>query len=269
MNPCGNKETFSKDQLELFLKQFLEATDQEGSIIKNDQILYATDFFLKAVDFSRLMGQLKREAASEREWTYRSETVFCKVKQIIFNPEYSLILLSKIKESDLIADPLTGLLNRRCFDSLSRILLNEAATLNRVLAFLFVDLDEFKAVNDTFGHESGDLVLKTTADRISSIIRADDFCFRIGGDEFVAILTTVKDKMHSCLVARRLIHAVSQPIALDSENNAGIGASIGIASYPADGYDVETLTNKADEAMYRAKKLGKNNYQLYMNQAES
>ncbi len=260
----SGKTTFSQAQLESFLKQFLDAVDQEGGIIKNHEILYATDYFKNDIDYNELMNLFQGDDGREQDVTYRSRRVFCKARRIELEEPYRLILLSKIEESDLVPDPLTGVLNRECFDSLSGLLLKEAETLNKVLGFLFIDLDEFKAVNDTWGHESGDVVLKTTAERISGIIRDDDFCFRIGGDEFVVVLTSVRDKMHSCLVARRLIHAISKPIAVHSGNHAKIGASIGIATYPADGSEVDTLTHKADEAMYRAKKLGKNNYQMHI-----
>jgi diguanylate cyclase (GGDEF)-like protein len=143
-------------------------------------------------------------------------------------------------------------------------IIEEAKIVNKIIGFMFLDLDGFKAVNDTFGHDSGDLVLQETARRISNIIRNNDICIRLGGDEFLVLLTEIKDKMHSCLVARRLISAISQPINLDIGSNIIIGVSIGIASYPSDGVSVEELMNKSDEAMYKAKKIGKNNYQLYL-----
>jgi diguanylate cyclase (GGDEF)-like protein len=126
-----------------------------------------------------------------------------------------------------------------------------------------MDLDGFKSVNDTWGHESGDLVLKKCSERMLEVVRDNDFCFRFGGDEFVIILTEIKDKMHACLVARRLISSISDLIPLNQTTNLKVGASIGIANYPSDGVMAEELVNKADEAMYQAKRMGKNNYRIY------
>jgi diguanylate cyclase (GGDEF)-like protein len=260
-----DKDRFSADQFESFLRQVLNAVDQEGGIIKNNQLLYATDYLKNDIDFNKLMVLFEEHAEKEQSVSYRSRRVFCEVKHVPLNEHYRLLLLNKMEEKDLMSDPLTGVLNRESFDHLSGFLLKESKKLNKIMAFLFIDLDDFKLVNDTWGHESGDRVLKTVAGRISDIIRDDDFCFRIGGDEFVVILTSVRYKMHSCLVARRLIYAVSQPIDVNAEKDqVEIGISIGIATYPADGYELETLVHKADELMYQAKKLGGNSYQMHM-----
>jgi len=127
--------------------------------------------------------------------------------------------------------------------------IDDARSRDQVLALLFVDLDGFKIVNDTWGHESGDVVLKETAARMTRTVRNNDICFRMGGDEFVIILSTINDRMHSCLVSRRLISAISEPIVLPSGNQAKVGASIGIATFPADGSEIEELLHRADEAM--------------------
>jgi diguanylate cyclase len=127
---------------------------------------------------------------------------------------------------------------------------------------MFLDLDGFKRVNDSWGHDEGDLVLRKTSERIAYTIRQSDQAFRIGGDEFVVILTDVRERVHSCLSARKLLAAIGQPILLGTGEEITVGASIGISTYPVDGQSIDELTNKADEAMYRAKKAGRNNYRL-------
>jgi diguanylate cyclase (GGDEF)-like protein len=183
--------------------------------------------------------------------------------RVRLSPEAVLVTLSEKRNSSISVDSLTGLLNRDCFNSLFKGMLENARLKSQILSVLFIDLDDFKLVNDTYGHESGDIVLKTVADRMLKVLRNNDRCFRLGGDEFVILLTDVKDKMHTCLVARRLIHSICQTIALDGSHMANVGASIGIASFPYDGNDIDEILKNADDAMYQAKKLGKNNYRLF------
>lgn len=258
---CHRK--WAMEKLESFLKRLLNNVNHEGCLIKKGQIVYASDPFFHSLDLSDIREPLEAGGGVEREWTHRRKEALYTLKLITFDDVYSVILLKKIDEFNLAVDSLTGLLHRATFEKLPHQLLEEARVQNRVLAFLFLDLDGFKAVNDNWGHESGDLVLKESAERILKVIREDDFCFRIGGDEFVVILTSIKDRMHSCLVARRLIASISKPVDITPAQQVQIGVSIGIASYPLDGSKVEELTQRADEAMYKAKKLGKNNYQLY------
>jgi diguanylate cyclase (GGDEF)-like protein len=175
----------------------------------------------------------------------------------------TLLILVKVRDITLTIDTLTNLPNRDCFGSLLRTVLESARLNNKIMSILFLDLDGFKVINDTFGHDKGDVLLKSVADRISSSIRTNDLCFRFGGDEFAVILRDVKDRLHPCLIARRLIHTISQPVALNGSNWAKVGCSIGIASYPFDAEDPDVLLKNSDEAMYKAKKLGKNNYQLF------
>jgi diguanylate cyclase (GGDEF)-like protein len=186
-----------------------------------------------------------------------------RVNAINLDSALKLIILVKMKEIKLSIDPLTKLPNRDCFDSMLKKVFEESKSSNRIMSLLFLDLDGFKAVNDTYGHDEGDVLLKTVAGRISKSIRTNDFCFRLGGDEFIVILRDVKDRLHPCLVARRLIHSISLPVLLNESKSAAVGCSIGIASYPFDAEEADMLLKSADEAMYRAKRLGKNNYQLF------
>jgi len=154
-------------------------------------------------------------------------------------------------------DPLTGLPTRRL--GLERITsaLALARRDKRMMAVLFIDLDGFKAVNDTLGHEAGDQVLISVADRLLRCVREVDTVARIGGDEFMAVLVGVHAQKDVEAVAKKLIKAVSEPYPF-GDNAAHIGSSIGIALYPDHGQDPELLLKNADTAMYGVKKDGKN-----------
>lgn len=156
-------------------------------------------------------------------------------------------------------DALTGLPSLRlCKDRLERSLI-ESRRNNRMSAVMFVDLDLFKEVNDSYGHEFGDAVLKVTADRIQAEIREADTVARIGGDEFIVIMSNIPDLDIVEKVAGNLIEQISQIIQLDN-NEVKIGASLGIALYPEDGNTPEELIRQADRAMYQVKASGKNNF---------
>ncbi len=158
-------------------------------------------------------------------------------------------------------DGLTGLPNRALSMDRLSVALASARRNGAMVALLFVDLDGFKAVNDTFGHEAGDIVLKEVARRLSSCVRETDTVARFGGDEFLIVLTEVKEKAAVTRVARKVILALSRPIPLDGEE-ATLGASIGIAVYPDHAKTPETLVKRADGAMYAVKGTGKNDYRF-------
>ena len=156
-------------------------------------------------------------------------------------------------------DALTGLPSLRlCKDRLERSLI-ESRRSNLMSAVVFVDLDGFKTINDTYGHEFGDVVLKVTAGRIRAEIRETDTVARIGGDEFVVIITGVPDLEVIERVAANIVEQVGQAIQLNQQQ-IHVGASLGIALYPEDGNTPEELIRQADSAMYRIKNSGKNNY---------
>jgi diguanylate cyclase (GGDEF)-like protein len=130
-----------------------------------------------------------------------------------------------------------------------------------VLAIFYIDLDRFKAVNDTLGHEMGDLLLKEVSRRLTSCIRSADTMARVGGDEFAGICGKI-EAPDALVVARKINDALSKPFLL-RDHECSIGASIGISLYPEDGSDPETLLKKADDAMYRVKEGGKGGNLLY------
>ncbi|GAB4293100.1 MAG: hypothetical protein Kow0096_08480 [Thiohalomonadaceae bacterium] len=163
-------------------------------------------------------------------------------------------------------DPLTGLPNRMLFAAHLIHALALAHRYKKNLALLFLDLDGFKAVNDTLGHARGDLLLRIVAERLQRHLREVDMVARFGGDEFTILLEDVHITEYAGLVARKLLDALSRPFPLE-QHIASIGASIGISCYPHDAQDTETLLRHADAAMYQAKAQGKNRYCYYGREA--
>lgn len=129
---------------------------------------------------------------------------------------------------------------------------------------MFVDLDGFKSVNDTFGHDAGDSLLKEVAVRLRSCLRETDTAGRIGGDEFLLVASEINSNEDAGLIADKIIKALTLPV-FTGEAKLEIGASIGIAVYPEHGNDAEILIKKADTAMYHVKKSGKNNFTFFEN----
>lgn len=159
-------------------------------------------------------------------------------------------------------DALTSLPNRIMFGARLTQALAQAQRYNRRLAVFFVDLDGFKTVNDTFGHDAGDVLLIEIAVRLRSCLREGDVIGRIGGDEFVVLIEEFGEPEQLALVARKILETVAQPVAV-REHECRVTASIGISAYPQDGKDSQTLLKNADSAMYRAKEQGKNRFQFY------
>jgi diguanylate cyclase (GGDEF)-like protein/PAS domain S-box-containing protein len=158
-------------------------------------------------------------------------------------------------------DVLTNLPNRKLFTDRLTQTLSRARRSKKPLAVMFVDLDHFKSINDTLGHEAGDELLLQMARRLRENVRDDDTVARLGGDEFTIILAELRHPEDAISVAEKLIKAVEQPLTI-SGTSIEVSASIGIALYPDDGADAESLLRNADSAMYRAKEAGRNNYQL-------
>lgn len=159
-------------------------------------------------------------------------------------------------------DALTGLPNRALLtDRFLRALL-QAQRQRNLVATIFVDLDNFKNVNDTFGHALGDEFLRKVAQQISDCLREGDTVARMGGDEFIVLLCNLDDPQDAAQVANKILNALEHEVAVE-QHEIYIRASIGISIYPDDAQDVDGLLAKADTAMYHAKKLGKNNYQFY------
>ena len=159
-------------------------------------------------------------------------------------------------------DGLTHLPNRALFsDRLQQALAAAKRDRNR-LAMMFLDLDKFKPINDTYGHAVGDLLLKEAAQRIQDCLRASDTAARIGGDEFVVLLPIIEAEQDAGMVGEKIRNALVQPFEL-AGHTLHISSSIGVAVYPEHGADEKLLVKSADIAMYHAKKNGRNNVKLY------
>ena len=159
-------------------------------------------------------------------------------------------------------DSLTGLPNRRMFYERLEQDIRKAQNTDALLALMFLDLDHFKEVNDTLGHDIGDLLLKEAAQRVSSSVRSADTVARLGGDEFTLILTTTEGTAVIDRIANDILAKLAQPFQLDGEK-VYISASIGITLYPEDTLDIQTLIKNADQAMYSAKRHGRNRYHYF------
>lgn len=159
-------------------------------------------------------------------------------------------------------DSLTNLPNRALFNDRLNHALNSARRHNKPLALMFIDLDNFKQINDCEGHELGDQLLQQVAKILTINLRAADTVARIGGDEFVALLETVNDLNEALAVAEKICAACAQPVQLGARSFA-VSTSIGLAVYPNHGHDAKTLIRCADEAMYAAKASGRNQVKVY------
>jgi len=160
-------------------------------------------------------------------------------------------------------DALTEVPNRALFGDRLRQAIAQAKRDQTRLALMYIDLDTFKQINDTSGHHAGDLVLKAAARRMQDCVRESDTVGRIGGDEFAVLLNFVEDNEDALAVAEKIRHALNQPLALEDGRIVAIPSSTGIAIYPEHGGDDAQLSRNADDAMYVAKALGRNNVQFY------
>lgn len=196
-----------------------------------DDVLVRTTIDADQIDRALLHGQLRRDSGSKLER---------QAKQ----------------------DPLTGLGNRaKLEEELDRLLIQGKRSAS-AFALLYIDLDYFKQINDSFGHGLGDLLLAVIANRLRRTMRQDDLIARIGGDEFVALLRNVADPNDAALIASKIIHTLSEPITL-SGHHLLISASVGIALYPQHGHSATELLHHGDQALYRAKANGRNGYSFF------
>jgi diguanylate cyclase (GGDEF)-like protein/PAS domain S-box-containing protein len=159
-------------------------------------------------------------------------------------------------------DPLTGLPNRAMFLESLDAAARKARRREGHFSVLFVDLDRFKEVNDSLGHAAGDQLLQSVSERLTAAVRQSDLVARLGGDEFVVLIEEHRGPEEVMIVAQKILNLLDRPILLDWRE-VTVSGSVGIATFPADGEDLETLVRNADAAMYQAKERGRNNFQFY------
>jgi diguanylate cyclase (GGDEF)-like protein/PAS domain S-box-containing protein len=159
-------------------------------------------------------------------------------------------------------DGLTGLANRTMFSELLNMAMHSSRRYKRSFAVMFIDLDHFKSINDTLGHEAGDKLLQKIAKRLTRELRSSDVVARLGGDEFVILVQEVLEVAQVTAVAQKILAAAIKPVTL-AGRQCKVSASVGICLFPGDAPDEQTLMKNADLAMYRAKEQGKNRFQFY------
>ncbi len=188
-------------------------------------------------------------------------------------PAYVVVLCEDITDQkqareklrhQALHDPLTGLPNRRHFEQSLKAAIEGAGREGNEVALLFLDLDGFKLVNDTFGHPAGDLLLKHVAHRVQARLDGPDLLARVGGDEFTVVLSGLNGPEIPRRRAESLLDAFNEPFSING-NEISIGASVGISRYPIDGRNTSALLQSADAAMYSAKYNGNNRYQFFTN----
>lgn len=159
-------------------------------------------------------------------------------------------------------DSLTGLANRNRVEQFIQHLLVASRRHRQQFALLMLDLDRFKNINDSLGHEAGDELLRVVADRLRNSVRSTDVIARLGGDEFIIVVTDVKKSESAAVIAQKILQNMMREIMIQ-EQEIYITTSIGISLYPYDGHELQILLKNADLALYRAKDQGRNNYQFY------
>lgn len=167
------------------------------------------------------------------------------------------IRLKELLHSQSIRDPLTGLLNRRFLDEFMIKQIGQAKRTKTSLVFIMVDIDNFKAINDSFGHEIGDYVLSRLGNLLPSLVREGDLACRYGGEEFLIVIPNC-DPQNAKLFAEKIRNKVGSMRIVVEERVSNIAISLGVAIYPSDGSSLKELVDAADQALYAAKRQGKN-----------
>lgn len=183
-------------------------------------------------------------------------TLLSRVRHSVSQAEQKLTHLAHV-------DAVTGLANRNAFNERLEFAIREAEKFAETLAILLLDLDNFKQVNDTLGHQAGDEMLRIIGQRIVKTLRRDDIVARLGGDEFAIILRNVGAHNEATMVCNKLVDAIAQPVQVEG-HDFFVTASIGVAFYPEDGNNSAALTKNADTAMYQAKNAGKNAFEVFL-----
>lgn len=217
---------------------------------------------------SRMELDVNLELIEESKETFRAEIVRVLVTEgtILYLRRLDDHALSTGQFTVALFDPLTGLPNRELLRDRAEQAIHTASRLDQnYLGILFVDLDHFKKVNDSFGHALGDAVLIEVAKRLRNCIRETDTVSRLGGDEFVVLLCNLRQSPETAIVAERILDECSRPIVV-GQNVFQISASVGVAVWPADGKTVDDLLHSADLAMYSSKGEGRNTLRFYNEQ---
>jgi diguanylate cyclase (GGDEF)-like protein/PAS domain S-box-containing protein len=227
-------------------------------------------------DRERALADMQRLITSDIGSTTFSFRFLCKDDRhvelnwnVIFSPDHNAYFCTvhdpaNDAKADRLAytDVLTGLKNRLALGKDLAAVLAQAEDADSKAAVLFIDLDGFKAVNDTLGHKAGDTLLMRAARRMSYVVGQQGTTYRQGGDEFIVVLPKAPDRSQVAGIAGQLVERLRSQYVIESKN-VGTGASMGIAIFPTDGNTVEKLLEAADQAMYAVKRGGKNNFAFF------
>lgn len=224
----------------------------------------ADEYIAKPVDFGELRARIQagaRIVALQQRLTER----VCELKEALTRVEQLQAESEEARQREhyhATHDALTNLPNRCLFYDRLHQAIAQARRSRQFVAVMFLDLDGFKLVNDTYGHSTGDFLLQAVAQRLRGSLRETDTVARLGGDEFAIVLGDIEHSELAVQGAQTILDVVSKPIMAD-EKELQVTASVGISLYPSDGEDVETLVKRADSAMYRTKRQGKDNFHFY------
>lgn len=234
-----------------------------------------SNLYEKNRDYAKALEYLKKFNSAEKEYNLMKAEL--KLKSLGFEHELEKkqqqAEIYRLKNEELEEanrkitnlanhDNLTGLPNRRLFMELLKSSMNSACRYGHKIAVFFIDLDDFKPVNDRFGHRAGDYVLRDVGERLTRVLRKTDVVARLGGDEFVILVPELKDTQYLHSIAEKIGELFRNDFEV-GEHKCNLGASIGISLYPDDDTDIEGLLIKADKAMYAAKLQGKNTHVFY------
>lgn len=252
---------------------YQEAIGQSPKILQSGR--HGSSFYENMYDELNSKGWWSGEIWNKRksgdiypEYLQITRTLDETTNNVFYVSSFSDITSRKVYQQRLdrlaFFDSLTNLPNRLSLENHVENLISRIyPDLHSIFAFLFLDLDKFKAINDTFGHSEGDAILVQAAQRIVASIRSDDFAARIGGDEFVVVLTRITSKKDVIQVAEKLIKSLNEPFNVKTSVPHHLGTSIGISFFPEDGLNLDDLMRRADAAMYKAKADGRNCYRVF------
>jgi diguanylate cyclase (GGDEF)-like protein/PAS domain S-box-containing protein len=258
------------------LCQILKFTEQELLNMSIRHLVHPDDFNKELPQIKRMLrGDTKTYQAVQRFFNKNGEVIWimssvsvvrnASRKPLHFIAQFQNISAEKRSEERLrhmaYHDPLTGLANRNRLEQHINEILTAAKRNDESFAVIILDLDFFKNINDSIGHDAGDALLQIVSERLKNTIRSKDIVARVGGDEFVIVINDVKRAEVVAQIGQKILYNLLKPIMLKGRE-LYITTSIGISVYPYDGQDIETLVKNADLALYRAKENGRNNYQF-------
>jgi diguanylate cyclase (GGDEF)-like protein len=222
----------------------------------------AQDYLIKGQLESRALPRALRHAVER----HRLQTDADQVKKLQLELKDDFLIAARATSLEMSHsashDALTDLPNRVLFNDRLTQAISLAERQKKQLAVMYIDLDHFKKINDSLGHDIGDKLLQSVADRLKASVRRSDTISRLGGDEFLVLLSQVEHEEDAIFSARKILRALTVPYVINS-NSLDVSVSIGVSAYPSDGQDAEGLINKADNALYEAKRNGRNAFQFF------